>query len=357
METIHGGDIYSHYEIKYGDKLIDFSANLNPLGMPDEVKRAIEENTENYSAYPDVRYRRLKEHIARYEGVLPEHIFVSNGAAEAIYRTAAAVRPKKALVCAPAFAEYEQALCLCGCNTKKYTLKEEYGFEVRSDILKHITEDTDMVFICNPNNPTGKLVEKNISREITEKCLQTGAIAVFDECFLEFANDAQQYGVKDMLGGYKNLVILKAFTKMYAMAGIRLGYTLCSDVSFNEKLEICGPPWNVSSVAEACGIAALESEKRGFCASTREYVAKQSKALCKALTQRGMKVYSPSANYIFFRSEDETLYEKFLEYGILLRSCANYEGLDKHFYRIAVRSEEENLYFIEILEKITGQTP
>ena len=215
METhIHGGDIYSRsFEL-------DYSVNINPLGIPRAVKEAAEKGVALSEHYPDVQCRTLKRAIERKEGVSREAVICGNGAAELIFAIALGIRPGKALLAAPGFAEYEQALRAAGCSISYYTLKEENGFEAGRDFVDMVTEDLDIVFLCNPNNPTGIAYSRDFLRDVLVKCRECKVVLVVDECFIEFMDSPMEYTMRPFLEEYDNLFLLKAFTKTYAMAGV-----------------------------------------------------------------------------------------------------------------------------------------
>lgn len=344
---IHGGDIYSH------KGCLDFSANCNPLGTPKSVKDAITDSLSHIGDYPQVGYEPLKKAIARYEDTDPSQVICGNGAAELIYSFCQAARPEKALIPVPAFAEYEQALRTVDCEVVYYPLKKENGFFLDEEILPHIGKDTDVLFLCNPNNPTGLLTERTLLLKILEQCRNTDTLLVVDECFLDFVKEPEKYTLKEYLKQYPNLFLLKAFTKRYAMAGVRLGYGLSGNAAFLEKMSGTVQPWNLSVMAQAAGIAALKEE--AYVAEGRQLVFSQAEILKQEFKNLGFLVYPSSANYIFFEGPRD-LYERSLQKGILIRDCSNYAELRKGFWRIAVKKPSENqkllTAFREIMDEI-----
>lgn len=338
---LHGGDIYRHPDV------IDFSVNTNPLGTPESVKRAVQESVAKIEHYPDVRCEALREAISRFEQVNMEEILCGNGAAELFFAAVQAVWPQKALVIAPSFSEYEEALRSVGAEVEYYYLCEEDNFQIREDYVDKLSEEIDMIFLCNPNNPTGVLLERKFILEVLKRCKEKNSLFVLDECFVDFVEEPENHTIKDMLKEYPNLFLLKAFTKRYAMAGVRLGYGLSSNQRLLEKIQHCGQPWAVSTVAQKAGIAALKEEE--YVKRSMDYVHAQRKKLIKNLTLLGYKTFDSKANYIFFQGE-EGLYEKCLEKGILIRDCSNYYGLKKGYYRVAVKLQEENEKLLEVLK-------
>lgn len=340
---IHGGNVYQY------KNCLDFSANCNPLGTPDSVKQAIIESLETISDYPRVGCQELKQAIGDYESVKTVQVICGNGAAELIFSLCRAVDPKKALLLAPTFAEYEQALRSVGCEIEYFALQEEQGFQITENFLQKLNQELDMVFLCNPNNPTGILTEKEFLMRVLKRCRALDILLVVDECFLDFIKEPERYTLKDQLTSYSNLFLLKAFTKRYAMAGVRLGYGLCSNEELLEKMELMTQPWNVSTMAQAAGIAALKETE--YVEKGRQMVFQEQGYLMTEMKCLGLNVYPSQANYLFFRGP-ETLFEDCADQGILIRDCSNYEGLEKGYFRIAVKQREENKKLIQVLKKL-----
>lgn len=346
IKETHGGNIY-----KFDHRVYDFSANLNPLGMPEEVKQAMISNVDKYESYPDPFNRELTAAISRFHHVDRDRICCGNGAADIIFRSALALRPKKALIVSPTFSEYEEALAAAACQqTDHYLLKEEKGFRVQEDILDALDDSYDMAFICNPNNPTGIPVPREMMLRLSKKCAENGICLMIDECFSEFLEEEEQYSVMDRIHSLEKVIILKAFTKIYAMAGLRLGYCICGDTKTADLINGCLQPWPVSTPASKAGVAAMGLS--GFIDRTKAYIKENRSFLLHGLAELGYQTYEPKANYIFFRSDTE-LIGPLEEYHIMIRSCANYLTLDQHYYRIAVRTREENEYFLASLAQIT----
>ena len=302
MELIHGGD-WAGQEERLGNRSIrDFSANVSPLGVPDGVREAICRAAGKIDRYPDPLCRKLIQKLSEELSCPEEWIVCGNGAADLIYRLFQAEKPKKVLLTAPAFAEYEQAAGLVGSRIYFYELKEEDQFQIQEDILGQITPDTDLVFLCEPNNPTGQCTKHSLLTAILERCRECSALLVLDECFLEFLPDRKERTLLPYLGQYPNLVILRAFTKLYAMAGVRLGYCVCSDAKRKEQLMESGQPWGVSLLAQEAGVAALSEQ--AYADRVRKLVEQQRPILVKGLRQAGFTVWEGKANYLLFRSHD-----------------------------------------------------
>ncbi|HHU30098.1 MAG: pyridoxal phosphate-dependent class II aminotransferase [Bacillota bacterium] len=352
MVLIHGGDIES-YRLEYGRLPLDFSANCNPLGVPAGVKRAIRDAAAHADAYPDPLCRKLCALIADKTGTLPERVLCGNGAADLIYRAALACKPKRALVPAPSFAEYELALRTVDCEIIRHPLRAEEDFALASDILPALKPDIDMLFLCNPNNPTGLVIDPSLLRQILETCEREGILLIVDECFNGFLEEPEIHTLRHCLSEYKNLLVIDAFTKLYGMAGVRLGYCLSGNEKLLEKMRRAGQPWAVSSLAQAAGIAALQ--EHNYILRTRVLVRKERTFLLKELQSLGIKAYVGEANFIFFHTEIPHLAEQMRKAGILIRDCSNYAGLSDGYYRIAVRKHDENLRLLQALRKAAGK--
>ena len=347
----HGGNaaFESGVEIK-----LDLSANINPLGLPEFVRAAIIDEIPNLTAYPDNSSGVLREAIGQFENVDPPWIFCGNGASDIIFRIPRVVQGKKAMLTAPTFSDYERALLSYGADISYYTLVPSNDFTITDDFISAVEgENPDLVYICNPNNPTGRLTEAAIIGELLKRCPDT--IFAIDECFLDFTKEARTHTSKGFLKQHQNVIILKAFTKMFTMPGIRLGYSLCSNEDFNDKLYFHGPDWPVSNLAQGAGIAALDGAAE-FVKRTAAYVADERIAMESKLIKLGFKVFESSTNYVFLQCPfDFDLQQELNKHGIRIRSCNNYHGLDNSYFRIAVTTKENNNALLSAIETITAQ--
>lgn len=285
--------------------------------------------------------------LAAYETVPEEYIICGNGAAELVFSLVWALKPRHALMAVPTFAEYEQALEAVECEIEEYLLREEDGFVLGEDFTDRITEETDIVFLCNPNNPTGVLIPENLIDEILERCRMNHVFLVLDECFTDFLEKPELATKKRKLSEYPDFFILKAFTKRYAMAGLRLGYGLCANDRILERMRAVTQPWNISIPAQEAGVAALKEEE--YVKRARKVTACERQWIKEELCKLGIKVYDSRANYIFFRGP-KGLAGAVLKQGIMIRDCSNYRGLTGGYYRTAVRLHEENQQLIRAVE-------
>lgn len=342
MKYVHGGDIYSN------PQLVDFSANINPLGTPGEVVVAIQKAAEHVAPYPDYSCRRLRNAIAQKEKVDAKKIICGNGAADLIYRFVMAIRPQKALLAVPCFLEYEQALRCVGCQVEYYQLHPG-TFLLEEAYLDYLETSIDLICLCTPNNPTGISIPEHLFKKIIKKCKEKNIAILLDECFYDFVEPQKRFQPYGDRESYDQMLTLRAFTKMYGLAGIRLGYGFCENEDLIEKMQLCGPPWNVSTLAQEAGIAALELDS--YPKMVRTFVREQKKYLLGKLQQMGIRVWKPDANYIFFQTRKQ-LKEDLIQEGIMIRDCSNYVGLEDGYYRIAIMRENHNKMLIQALKKI-----
>lgn len=348
-QPVHGGDIYTARE-HYTGRIVDFSANINPLGIPERVKLALCESITACNCYPDPFCRALTHALSKQEGIPPEWILCGNGAADVIYRLAYALRPKTALLAAPCFAEYEQALLAAGCEPRFHMLREEDGFALTRRVLNNISLDTQLVFLCTPNNPTGVPIAPALLEDILQRCTECGAVLALDECFVDFLEEPQKYSLLHRLKSHKNLVLFRAFTKLYAIPGVRLGQCYCSDEVLLGRMYACGSPWSVSVPAQAAGVQALA--ETAFVEQTRALVRAERAFLASGLAVLGCAVVPSHANFILFRVPKDGILEALRARGILLRSCDNYRGLRAGWLRTAVKGREDNALLLQALGEV-----
>ena len=338
----HGGDIYG------GEIELDFSANTNPFGTPQGILNAVRSALPQMHRYPDPYCRKLTQAISEFEGVPREYILCGNGAAELISAYCEAVRPGLALELAPTFSEYALGLERVGCKVERYYLRQENEFELDEGFLSYLrSTEPDVVFLCNPNNPTGRTIAPQLLERILTFCEENTIRLFVDECFLDLSDSGES--LKPFLAQNSNLFILKAFTKTYGMAGIRLGYCLCSDSRLLERMSKAVQPWNVSSLAQSAGVAALNEQE--FLQKTKELIAVERQWLKAEIEALGFRVFPSSANYLLFHGPVD-LHLKLKEKKIAIRNCDNYYGLGPGWYRIAVRLHEENICLIQAIKEV-----
>lgn len=345
----HGGDIDT-FRTQFSCTPLDFSANTNPLGISPLAKQALRAALDGADAYPDPYCRALRVALAAAEDVDKECIVCGNGAADLIYRLVLASRPRKALVLAPSFGEYEDALRSVGCVITRHVLYEEDNFALTEEVLDAIDETIDMLFLCEPNNPTGLMSSVSLLEAIVRRCEQTHTLLVVDECFNGFLRDPEAQSMKRFVPAMPQVVILRAFTKLYGMAGVRLGYLFSSNQALRSKLAAVSQHWPVSSLAQEAGKAALQDEI--YVAKTRALIASQREVMQRGLEALGLRVFPGEANYLLVRSEMKDVWQRLAQQGILVRDCSTYQGLTSGFVRVAVRLPEDNARLLKAFSNV-----
>ncbi len=335
----HGENLF------FQNTCIDFSANMNFLGIPEPVMQAARSGLVAAMRFLQEHEGTLEEHIAQWERVQPQHVFCSNGASEVVTSFLAAKKPRQALIPAPGFEEYIRALSIVKCGITYYYTKESEDFCIQAeDFCSQITDEIDVVFLCNPGNPTTVLYDKSFLETVLQKCEEVHAFLILDECLLGFVEGAEQLS---MVSEHASewLFIVKAFTNMFALPGIRLGYGICTNQEIMDQmrktvLQI------VSKVAQCAGIACTKEQE--FVHRSAKEVAQERQWLLSELEKLGITNAKGQANFIFFTSRPG-LHAFSIMHGMMLRDCSNLEGLSQGYYRITVRSREENEKLLEML--------
>jgi len=350
----HGGNVYAvaRQTGAAPGRLLDYSANINPLGLPASVAAAVADALAYVVNYPDPAAVALKDAIGRRYGVAGELITCGNGAAELLYVLCHMRRPRRVLVPAPTFCEYERAARAAGAAVTYHTLAAGDGFALDPAAFAAKLPGIDIAFLCNPNNPTGRLISRDAVEAIAAAAARRGAWLVVDESFLDFLPAAADYTCRPLLGAYSNLVILQSLTKFYAIPGLRLGFLL-ADPAIGALLDRGKDPWNVNTLAQAAGVAALADD--AYRAASIAAIAAARQHLARGLAALpGLHPFPACANFILARLAGLTapvLRRALLQDGILIRDCGNYPGLSDAYIRLAVKLPEQNEILLAALGK------
>ena len=347
QQNIHGGDIYRN------QVSLDFSVNINPFGMPLRVREALEAAVAWCERYPDIRSEALRDAIAGAKGIAPADIVCGNGASELFPAILRAVHAKKVLLPVPSFYGYEYAAKSVGAEICCHELLETDGYAVTERFLTAIGEDVDAVFLAVPNNPVGTVVEPELLEKIAERCKRHGVTLILDECFVMFTGAEERYSFLKKYRNYPGVVIVRAFTKLYAMPGVRLGYLVCSDAALTEAIRADLPEWNLSVFAQQAGCVACG--QRAYVEHSVAFVCRERAWLTEQLSEIGITVFASNANFLMIK-DGRLLAKELLKKGILIRDCSNYRGLSGGYYRIAVRRREENERLLAALAQVTGSS-
>ena len=363
----HGGNIYKIFREKNITEILDYSSNINPYAVPESLKQKIVENIGILERYPDPDYVELREKLAQLNKVELENIVLGNGATEAIFLFIKVIKPKKVLVVSPTFGEYERAVRVCK-NSKSQKIEIEY-FELEEKeefrlnigkLKKELEKKYDLVIICNPNNPTGKFLKMAETEEILRECNRYDTKLFIDEAFIEFLEDGLKESIVNSGENKKNLFVTRAFTKFFAIPGLRLGYGIYFDKNLEKKIAEKKEPWSVNNIAEMAGITVLDDTE--YIEKTLNWITEEKRYMYERLNEISrIKPYKSEVNFICVKIKDELiskgmnvkkLREKMTEEGILIRDASNFKFLDERFFRLAIKDRKSNDRVVRALREI-----
>lgn len=354
----HGGNLYLASKV-YGVKeedFLDYSANINPLGVPKKLKVLIKEKMNGLINYPNIDYALLTEQMSCYLSIDFNNVVVGNGATEIIYLALEALKPKKAVLPVPSFSEYKGACKKFNVDLQYLNLDEEKDFLLSLDDIKNIlTEDIDMLFLCNPNNPTSTLLKKDVIEDIVKYSLEKEVNVILDESFIDLTEDEEKNSLMHMVEEYKNLIIVRSFTKFFGIPGLRIGCGICNS-SLAEELIKLRLPWSINYFATLVGNI-LDKDSQ-YIKDTRQWINTERIWFYSKLSNiKELKVFYPNTNFILVKILDENFDSKSLrdamgKQGILIRDCSNFNNLDNKYVRFAIKDREKNIKFLNVLKKV-----
>ena len=340
---MHGGDIYRN-QVE-----IDYSVNINPLGVPESVEKALMEAVKKCSCYPDIRAEKLISAIAGMTGVEKEDLICGNGASEMFCAIVRAVMPSKVLIPVPSFYGYQKVSMACCEEMIFYKMKKEDGFCLTKEFLDKLTADVGMVFLANPNNPTGQCIQPELLEKILIKCRDYYIPVVLDECFIEFTGKGKEESYLRKIKEFPNLLVVRAFTKIFSIPGVRLGYLASSDEEMKQRIRKELPEWNLSVFAQEAGAAAVK--EREYLDRTITTVRQEREYLTEKLEEMQIQVFPSDTNFLLLYTT-YPLAEKILEEGILIRDCSNFEGLEEGYFRVAVKDRKNNEKLVHTIRQL-----
>ncbi len=352
----HGGNVYSAGV--HNTEVVDFSANINPLGLSDSIKKSIMDNMESLVHYPDPTGTLLKQAISVHYGINEESVILGNGAVELMYIYFHCRTPKKVLIPVPSFSEYERAAMAAKCRIERLYMDKKQDFALDKSRLMELLPEVDAVVLGNPNNPTGELITREWLERIVEGAARVNTDVLVDESFLDFLTSDKDYTVIDFTESYPNLLVLRSMTKFFAIPGLRLGFGVTNG-ALMDKMEPGRDPWNVNLLAQMAGVAALKDKT--YQMDSRQIISGCIDYLYSTLSSiEGLKVYKPSVNFILASVEGTGMTSsEFVKAmgtrGILVRDCCNYPGMDNYHVRFAVRLMEENKKLVETIRQVLAE--
>lgn len=351
--------ILRHIPVQHGGKkskkisdsqIIDFSSNVTPVGIPPSIRKFLKKNLSDVENYPDSSSSALISSLKQFTGLGKKNLLVGNGAIEIIYNFCFSFlsNKTKVLIPVPTFQEYETASSL---NNSKILFFKTLDLSENIDSFVSKIPKNGCVFICNPNNPTGKLLSKNHIISIVKKAKKLSTIVFVDECFIELVPESNE-SVISYVKKFDNLFVLRSLTKSFGIPGIRIGYAAASK-SMIEILQKIKIPWSVNTIAQDVGLVALKNKKHLI--ESNKIIKNEYQFLKNKIANfRGVTCYDSFTNFILIKTKcDSTkLQQKLLKHKILVRDCKNFHGLNNHYIRIAVKSHKDNLKLVNALEKV-----
>jgi len=351
----HGGNIFSVARTLgvSPDAITDFSASINPLGLSPIIRNTLISSIDLLVHYPDSSHRDLKLELARHHNLTPENFAIANGSTGLIYHLPAMLSGRKALIVSPSFSEYARALSQHEWEIQHFILSPASNFSIDIDRLAtKLAEGVDALFLCNPGNPSGTLYPRRVIEQIYSICVETGTFLVLDEAFMDFCEEAS---AKHFIVNTDNSIILRSMTKFFGIPGLRLGYSI-SNADLAEQMDSMDGPWSVNSMALVAGVAALEDIEHN--SRTIKFVRHEKRILIEKLEEfPQFRVYPSGANFLLVEIKDNTGAKKLKDqllahHHILIRNCSDFRGLSASFFRIAVRTSEENQRLLDCLRDI-----
>ncbi|MBN2333440.1 MAG: threonine-phosphate decarboxylase [Deltaproteobacteria bacterium] len=339
------------------EAFIDFSANINPLGMPVTALAALQEGIRHLQHYPESYAESLVEEIAATIGLPSAAVLAGNGSTELIYLLVRVLQPARTLIVAPAFTEYQRSVAVHGGTVKFFYTDSRDDFALQPERLREaLLSSPDLLFIGNPNNPTGAYLPVADMRPIVETARDQGVVCVIDEAFVDFVDNS--VSADQLVQEFDNLIILRSLTKIFSLAGLRCGYLLaCPDLV--TRLRCHQEPWNVNSLAVAAAKAALADEP--FRQRTRRLIDKERSYLTRQLaTLAFFHPFPSTTNYLLIRVDPHIKTQALADFllhnhHLLVRTCNDFAGLDDTFIRVAVKNRADNEVLVQGCEEFAAR--
>lgn len=334
-------------------KFLDFSVNTNPLGIPPQIAQCSKDFVSTFGFYPDPECQALRKALSVKYAVPPEFIYCGSGADDILYRLVFALHPKRAFVLEPTFEEYDRALSLAGCEIRHFQLTEEQSFHLDMEQLLSAIDQIDILFICNPNNPTGQLIKHEEMVRLLKKCEHNNVVCVVDECFMEMLRSWRMLTVKQESKSYRNLVVVDAFTKTFAIPGLRLGFAVTQNSELLNSMQTLGQEFNVSTPAQLAGLMALSDTQ--YMEKTCALIEEECRWLAGCFRELGIHTYPTVANFFLAKSPVANFNRLLLARGVKVRDCSNFYGLGDTYCRFAIRRHEENASLVAVLKSMKNE--
>ena len=357
--VFHGSDIEKICEVYHLDPkdIIKFGANVNPLGLSENVKQQLASRLDILSSYPDRDYTTLRNTISEYCNVPAEFVLPGNGSSELIALLIQERNPKHTLILGPTYSEYSRELSFSGSTQEYYHLREEDNFVLNVDDLCQTLEGNyDFLIICNPNNPTSSAITREDLQKLLTFCAEKNIFVMIDETYVEFAPDISEITAVTLTKEFTNLMVLRGVSKFYAAPGMRLGYGITGNLDFLKKMKEKQVPWSLNSLGALAGELMLQD--KDYIHRTRELILSERTRLLQALVEiPTYKTYPAYANFILLKIQKPVLtsYDVFdacIRQGLMIRDCSSFECLDGEYIRFCIMNLEDNTRLLNILSSL-----
>ncbi|SDB08295.1 threonine-phosphate decarboxylase [Pseudobutyrivibrio sp. YE44] len=355
-DHFHGSDLEKIEKI-YGIKkenIISFSANVNPLGISPLLREGIAKHIDCITTYPDRDYVELRNSIATYCKTELENIVVGNGSTELISLFIQMIKPKKAMILGPTYSEYEREISLEGGKTIYYPLREDNEFILDpAHFISKLTEDIDMLVICNPNNPTGTAINNHDMRLILDACKECSIFVMVDETYVEFAENIDEISSVPLTRTYGNIAILRGTSKFFAAPGLRLGYAICSNTDLMQQVNQRKDPWTINSIAVVAGNLMFKDD--AYIRQTKELIKTERDRMYELFSKSDRyKPYKPQGNFMLLKILEEgltsqMLFDRCIKQGLMIRDCSTFPYLGENYIRFCFMNPEDNTRLADLL--------
>lgn len=361
QQNFHGSDlekIAAHYQVPISE-IVNFSGNVNPLGLSPVLLSELSQKIHLIAGYPDRDYTSLRGALGQHLGVTPEHLLVGNGSTELISLFIKVVAPKKAMVLGPTYSEYEREIFLGGGSTRYYPLSEVLNFNMDvEDFKQHLTDDLELLVICNPNNPTSTALSTNQLRSILDTCKEKDIFVLVDETYIEFLENQHNFTAVPLTEFYNNVLIIRGVSKFFAAPGLRLGYAICGNLDIIHKINSLKNPWTLNALAAYAGELMLQDT--AYIEKSYDLIHQERMRLFKILSSwPRLKPYEPKANFMLVQIVDETVtsqmvFEHMISHKMMIRDASSFPFLNDRYFRFCFMMPEQNDLFIQALEELLG---
>ncbi|WP_028863182.1 pyridoxal phosphate-dependent aminotransferase [Psychromonas aquimarina] len=352
---LHGGNVHRlkrDSTRQDTQQWLDYSANINPLGVPRSFTNALTEHRYALDIYPDPDYVDLRQSLAEFSNVEMENVLVGNGATEMIFLFFKALKASKALIIGPTFAEYARAAESAGTQIDYFILDSCDGFKLDMQLLEaQIKQGYQVLTLCNPNNPTGNLLDLQTLKQIIKLCEENQVQLLLDEAFIEFVDSGFQKSA--VIFQSPSVFIIRALTKFFALPGIRLGWAVSFNEALNARIGQIREPWSVNCFAELAGITVVKDQT--YINDSIAWITNEKRVFRNLLKSlKGIEVFATECNFILLRLPMPLCAQQCRQYllkeGVIVRDAGNFIGLDSRFIRVAVKDAPSNKRLYQLLK-------